>query len=404
MTRRTEHPRCNRLGGDVRKRTFENKPSRTNRREQIVENKSNSTFKQKPMNTSTWFEDLTGFPEKFPSQVRSKIELDGPRMTSTVNGRTMTWGRLETPSLTELRERTRGRPGAKGNGNLSVREVVGDVQDLHGDPANAGALFQVASQLNLLEMAGPSRTPEDGVGIYQKDHTQGPACAIAAGAGTIYRNYFATVGGERGQTRRRQINCLSAVEDRLRDENTEPWPYRNGYVLPSREQLEEADRALDAMTEAEIDAVRAALRVGIQWDTEVTLSEITPSEVPLSEVSQSEVSLSGAGHLLTQVYASALPVAYSAHPASLWGRLARLVLEGAYEATLRAAALNAERTGNNTAYLTLLGGGAFGNDIGWIIEALRHALSACSHLPLDVVVVSYRQSNPRVQALTGRDW
>lgn len=103
------------------------------------------------------------------------------------------------------------------------------------------------------------------------------------------------------------------------------------------------------------------------------------------------------------MYASALPVAYSAHPASLWTRLARLVLEGAYEATLRAAALNAERTGNNTAYLTLLGGGAFGNDTGWIIEALRHALSACSHLPLDVVVVSYQQSNPQVHALTGSD-
>jgi hypothetical protein len=66
-----------------------------------------------------------------------------------------------------------------------------------------------------------------------------------------------------------------------------------------------------------------------------------------------EVTLSGAGHLLTQVYASALSVAYSAYPASLWARLTRLVLEGAYEATLRTAALNAERTGNNTVYLTL---------------------------------------------------
>jgi hypothetical protein len=339
--------------------------------------------------TKSWFGRLTGFLEESPRQVRSKIKLDGPQMTSSVNGRTMTWGRLETPSLADLRERTRGFPGAEGDGTLSVREVVGDVQDLHGDPANAGALFQVASQFNLLEMAGPSRTPEDGVGIYQKDHTQGPACAIAAGAGTIYRNYFAEVRGECGQSRRRQINGFSAVEERLRDENTEPWPYRNGYVLPSREQLEEAGRTLDAMREAEIDAVRAALRVGIQWDTEVTLSEVP---------------LSGAGHLLTQVYASALPVAYSAHPASLWARLARLVLEGAYEATLRAAALNAEKTGNNTAYLTLLGGGAFGNDIGWIIEALRHALSACSHFPLDVAVISYRQSNPRVQTLMGSDW
>ena len=38
-------------------------------------------------------------------------------------------------------------------------------------------------------------TPEHGVTRYQHDRTQGPACAIAAGAATIYRNYFAPVGG-----------------------------------------------------------------------------------------------------------------------------------------------------------------------------------------------------------------
>ena len=34
---------------------------------------------------------------------------------------------------------------------------------LHADPANAQALFQVASQFNTLEMTGPSVTPEDGI-------------------------------------------------------------------------------------------------------------------------------------------------------------------------------------------------------------------------------------------------
>ena len=64
---------------------------------------------------------------------------------------------------------------------------------MHADPELDGALFQVASQFNLLEMTGPSATPEDGVTRYSADHTQGPACAIAAGAATIYRNYFAPV-------------------------------------------------------------------------------------------------------------------------------------------------------------------------------------------------------------------
>jgi hypothetical protein len=62
------------------------------------------------------------------------------------------------------------------------------------------ALFQVASQFNALEMVAPNITPEDGVTRYQHDRTQGPACAIAAGAATIYRNYFVPVAGGIGQT------------------------------------------------------------------------------------------------------------------------------------------------------------------------------------------------------------
>jgi len=61
---------------------------------------------------------------------------------------------------------------------------------LHCDIENTNALFQAASQFNLLEMIVPHISPEQGVDRYENDFTQGPACAIACGAGTIYRNYF----------------------------------------------------------------------------------------------------------------------------------------------------------------------------------------------------------------------
>ncbi len=96
-------------------------------------------------------------------------------------------------------------------GTLGVSTVVGDVGQLHRDPANRHALFQVASQFNLLEMTGPDVTPEDGVTRYAYDRTQGPACAIAAGAATVYRNYFVPVGGQIGQTQDRQIDCLKDI-------------------------------------------------------------------------------------------------------------------------------------------------------------------------------------------------
>jgi hypothetical protein len=62
--------------------------------------------------------------------------------------------------------------------------VTGDVWRMHLLPENAGALFQLASQFNLLEMTGPEVTPENGVvTIYQHDHTQGPACVIRRRSG-----------------------------------------------------------------------------------------------------------------------------------------------------------------------------------------------------------------------------
>lgn len=185
----------------------------------------------------TWFESLVGFPETSPAQVRANLTVDGSVMTSQVNGRVLVCGDLETPSLAGLRQRVRS--SGRKTGKLSLREVVADVQRLHADEANAGALFQVASQFNLLEMTSPSVTPEHGVGIYEYDRTQGPACAIAAGAGTIYRNYFAVVDGQVGQSERRQIDCLADLGAALGNTGGRLWEMRNGYALASKPGLAE---------------------------------------------------------------------------------------------------------------------------------------------------------------------
>ena len=157
-----------------------------------------------------WFEKLTGFREESPSQVRENLIVDNEKMRSLVNGKTFAYGRLETPSLGELRQQIQDTKIK--TGKLSLREIVADVQSLHTDSANTGALFQVASQFNLLEMISPDRTPEQGVGIYDRDRTQGPACAVAAGAGTIYRNYFVPVNGKIGQSTNNQLDCLADLE------------------------------------------------------------------------------------------------------------------------------------------------------------------------------------------------
>jgi hypothetical protein len=325
----------------------------------------------------TWFEVLTGFEERSPDQVCKNISNDGETLTSRVNGKTMASGRLEIPTLAELRETI--RPAERGGGVLSVREEVADVQELHVDASNAGSLFQVASQFNLLEMASPSTTPEHGVGIYAYDHTQGPACAIAAGAGTIYRNYFVPVHGQIGQSENNQIDCLADLGRALGNSENRLWEMRNGYALASASGLMEISNRLHASSERDRDELRKLLRVGIQRDTQVTLKD--------------------SSHKVSQVYCSALPVAYSKHPPGLWESFARLVLEASYEATICAAILNAQRIVNKRVFLTLLGGGAFGNETRWITDSIRRALKLYKDWDIEVVIVSYGASKAYVRQL-----
>lgn len=264
-------------------------------------------------------------------------------------------------------------------GKLSLREVVANVQNLHIDSANAGALFQVASQFNLLEMVSSNRTPEHGVGIYDLDRTQGPACAIACGAGTIYRNYFVPVNGEIGQSKTNQIDCLADLGEAWGDTQHSLWQMKNGYALASHQGLTIISQRLKAARESEKDEFRKLLRIGIQWQTQVTLENCQ--------------------HQVSQIYCSALPVAYSPLPAKLCSEFARLILEAAYEATICTAILNAQANSNNQLFLTLLGGGVFGNETSWIINSITRALNLYRDIDLDVAIVSYGSSKPFVQKL-----
>ena len=111
------------------------------------------------------------------------------------------------------------------------------------------------------------------------------------------------------------------------------------------------------------------------------------------------MTLPGSTNIVSQAYCSAVPVSYSEHSTELWSRFAILILEAAYEATICAAIDNANHTGNNRVFLTLLGGGAFGNDTAWILGAIHRAVTRYADCGLDIAIVSYSRSNPLVQQL-----
>ena len=224
-------------------------------------------------------------------------------------------------------------------------------------------------------MVGPGVTPEDGVTRYQYDPTQGPACAIAAGAATIYRNYFAPVGDQIGQTAARQLDGLADLGAELSARLNRPvadlWEWCNGYALCTRQGLDLIADHLRAIDPKRADTLAGKLRIGIHRDVEVTVTSSAP------------------GPMVSQAFCSALPVAYGSMSQQHWTAFAQLVLDAAYEATMLEAVLNARRGASNIVLLTMLGGGAFGNAPEWIHTAIRRAMIKAKDFDLDVRLVSY---------------
>jgi len=274
---------------------------------------------------------------------------------------------------------------------LVFRHIVADVGELHRDPEHHGAVFQAASQFNCLEMVSPEVRPEDGITGYANDRTQGPVCAMAAPAATLYRNYFWNGTGQCGGPQN-QMDLLSNVgacvgnvpNSTTNDtQKAQPlyWTMQNGYALPAGRGSIQALRQ-NVLDQAWFrrDAVVQQLRVGVHWDTEVQQHHQDPS-------TNDEHKL-----LVTQIYCSALPIGYDS-TASLedWEPLARIVLDGAYEATLAAAViLSRQRNGARVqVFLTKLGGGVFQNRDSWIAAAIHRSLDKYRHEPLDVSLVHY---------------
>ena len=316
---------------------------------------------------STWFQQLFGFEEGPYQWTQQQFDIEGLYLKSKHNKRSYQMGEFTTPTIAELRQLVK-----RNMGDTTVRhEVIGDSLLLHADPSNAGDMFQVASQFNALEFPSPETIPEDGISDYQFDHTQGPACSLAAAAGTVYRNYFVEQDEHRGQTAHHQINNLKSVENLLT--GGPYWQVNNGYVESSERQL--FDLAGKLSTQPRDDLV-AAVRIGVQSQTEVTFANrFDTIDDP---------------HLVNQAYCSAISCAYSSVATNLWEPIATIALDAAYEGTLLAtAALRDRGLGTGKVWLTFIGGGVFGNRDAWIASSISRAISLSRDLGLDIRIGHY---------------
>jgi hypothetical protein len=354
-----------------------------------------------PLGAGTgWFESVFGFPEptgteKTLEETRRMFSYDANsgRLSSTAVDNAGPWaaGIFSTPQLREMRLRI---PLPSAGHETALRFVAGNVAMLHDNPKYNGAVFQAASQFNCLEFAAADVTPEAGVACYVTDRTQGPACAIACAPGTVVRNYFAFDGA--GQTAGRQVNT---IEDALAFllEKALAIGYKrqtgplidvvNGYTNTDSNRIRLMNQLLlDKKTR---DEATGMMRVGVQSGTDVTCAQRSPKGGPWYA--------SASRNSVTQVYASAISVAYSSVSKNEWEPFARLVLTAAYEATLYAAVA----IGAKTVVLTSVGGGVFGNDPLWIGDAIADAFEKFRFAGLDVVINVFDEFDENTKALKG---
>mmetsp|Transcript_63209 Transcript_63209/g.135770 ORF Transcript_63209/g.135770 Transcript_63209/m.135770 type:complete len:465 (-) Transcript_63209:70-1464(-) len=326
---------------------------------------------------STWFQDEFGFKET-PAldaagheETKSHFTCAAGVLTCKATGKMFQVGPWSTPTLEKCQERLDAKlaegpaEGYSDAGGLTFENIVGDTMDLHRDPENAGAVFQVSTLFNCLETT-EGKTPIDPLTRYAEHQLQGSACAVACPAATVFRNFF--VNGGQGQAQD-QVDCLSAVALHAVKDASSYWTMQNGFCMPRVPGSVAKVSNLIAKDPVLGNSVRQNVQVGVHWDTEVA----------------------GGSHSVCQVFCSSLPVGMMKAVRSCdWEAFATVILEAVYEATLAVAALFAARRGTRVkVYLTAVGGGMLGNRTAWISEAIDRALSLHKKQPLDVMLVHY---------------
>lgn len=267
-------------------------------------------------------------------------------------------GKFRTPTVDELEEQIKKIPPPSSDKNnkmnIFVVENNIDVGKQHLC-ANDDDIFQVASQFNALEMIDSSKTPNDGISIYQFDKTQGPTCALACLPGTFVRNYYYNM-----PVQFNALDCTGLGKY-----------FKNGYLLIPVDKTEEAYHTLAAEYKK--------IKIPMMLDTQV-MGKIGGKYVETKT-------------LVNQVFNSSLPIGVYDNGSDVYMHdISNIFLKIAYYSILVLAVLKYKETNRRVKVnLTLIGVGAFNNNIHSCINRLCEIMIKFKDYPLDVYINSYWQ-------------
>ena len=229
-----------------------------------------------------------------------------------------------------------------------------DVTQVQTDRLNTGATFQVASNLNTMEPPNEETTPDDEnfVTIYLEDKTQGPMASISAAPAAISRVYCMFHNendpSSWGQSSESQISMVSKLNDY--------YTVSNGYVVNYGGEQSFAEKDLDRLCQK--------VHIGMQYQVDAIFGKRVSGK--MDKVKKPV--------RINQVFCAAMNEAQgesgSKNKELDAGELKMKLLQRAcYQGTyLSAICMKSKKL-----YLTLVGGGVFGNSLEVIAEEIGRA-------------------------------
>ena len=229
-----------------------------------------------------------------------------------------------------------------------------DITQVQTSRANTGATFQVASNLNTMEPPNEETTPDDEnfVTIYLEDKTQGPMASISAAPAAISRVYCMFHNENDPSTWSQSSESQISMVSRLNDYYTTS----NGYVVNYGGEKSFAEKDLDKLCQK--------VRIGIQYQVDAIFGKRVSGK--MDKVKKPVC--------INQVFCAAMNEGQgesgSQNKELDAGELKmRLLQRACYQGTyLSAICMKSKKL-----FLTLVGGGVFGNSLEIIAEEIGRA-------------------------------
>ena len=329
---------------------------------------------------SDFFPGTFGFRER-RADVYENIEVneteDGSIIHDKINGKTWNAGIFEVLNMNDIPKHDKRGGGKlhiiKGMGRDSPKYYLVDVLSSQGHPSNDGATYLAASNFNSLEFVSCRQTARNGISSYPHDHTQGPYCAIACGPSILYRNYFVQVPGstERGQFDK-EINLL---------EDT-PIHVEHGYAIIKRADIQQLQQTDFDFTDL------SKYKIASHKNCEVTMTRNNKNEFIFIQKEEGK-----RPQIAHHIYAAAFNMGRNVIQNEFTEKISESLLEAEYRNAILCAWDNSikypDRAGSKKLYLTLLGGGVFGNPMDLICNQIAKCKDLIIDSGLDVYVVCY---------------